>query len=311
MKIILVAPKSITKHKWAHTPFRFDYAYWNFYLPLLSLGHQVVFFDTSIYGDPELATLIEHEKPDLLFCIMTGNPAICPGEPWDIIKKETESGRTLTFNWFCDDAWRFEDFSKEVCWNFNAVATTDSPEDVEKYKEIGYNNSIYAPWHANSDVYSGIHSIKTSHMCFVGSSYGDREEVFEAVNKAGVSLFHYSKISFEDMIWNYSRAWIGLNLSKNNNDSTGKLILKARPFEITAVGSLLVTQNAVGLSDCYEIDKEVVTFDSTDELIHKCKYLIDNPQVVNTMAANGHKRFLAEHDSKVRLAKVLQKIRRV
>ena len=30
------------------------------------------------------------------------------------IEKETKSGRTITFNWFCDDSWRYETYSKNM-----------------------------------------------------------------------------------------------------------------------------------------------------------------------------------------------------
>ena len=55
MKIILIAPKSISKN-------RFDFAFWNFYMPLISLGHQVLFFDTSFRGNEELKKEIEELK---------------------------------------------------------------------------------------------------------------------------------------------------------------------------------------------------------------------------------------------------------
>jgi spore maturation protein CgeB len=311
MKIVLVAPKSTTGHKYSDTEFRFDYAYWNFYLPLLSLGHQVLFFDTSIWGDQQLSLVVEREKPDMLFCIMTGDPGACPQEPWETIKTETESGRTFTFNWFCDDAWRFDNFSKDVCKYFNAVVTTDNPDDVLKYKKIGYYNCIFAHWHANGDVYSGVHSAKASLISFVGNSHGDRKTTFDTLESAGVKVDHHTGVSFEDMIWNYSRALMGLSLSKNSNDEGGKLILKARPFEITAVGSLLVAQNAVGLSDCFELNKEAISFETTEELIEKCKFLSTKPKIIHNIATAGHRRFLKDHDSRVRLATVLKKIRSV
>lgn len=309
MKIILVAPKSITGHKQSMSPFRFDYAYWNFYLPMQSLGHQVHFCDTSIAGDKELSDLIEKIKPDLIFGIMTGDVNYCPQEPWETIQRETESGRTFTFNWFCDDAWRFDNFSSKKCHFFNAVVTTDDPLDVNKYKEIGYDNALYATWHANSQAYSGLNSLKDSDVAFVGNLHGDRGAIFNLLKEKGIKINHFSNVSFEDMIWNYSRSLIGLNLSTNSNDKNGKLILKARPFEITAVGSLLLTQEAVGLEECFQVDKEIITFTSFSELLEKSKFLLDRPKLIKTIAARGHKRFKEEHDSCVRLGKLLNKLK--
>jgi spore maturation protein CgeB len=312
MKIILVAPKSISSHRASsNEAFRFDYAFWNFYLPLCSLGHEVTFFDTSKYGDTQLKEIIEIYKPDLLFCIMTGAPHFCPQEPWDAIKDETDSGRTKTFNWFCDDAWRFNDFSSKFCWYFNCVVTTDDILDVDKYKKIGYNNAIYATWHANADVYSGLNSIKDSDVAFVGNLTGNRKEVFDLLKNRNLNVNHFSKVSFEDMVWNYSKSKIGLNLSKNSNDKDGKLILKARPFEITGVGSMLLTQDAVGLSDCFKNETEIVVFNEIDELVSKCNFLTRNPKIAEKIARNGHKRFLKDHESRIRLSQLLEKIKRI
>ncbi len=311
MKIILVAPKSISRHRTTTAPFRFDYAYWNFYLPLMSLGHDVTFFDTSVWGNKELQELIEQKKPDMLFCIMTGNGGYCPQEPWDTIKAETDSGRTLTFNWFCDDAWRFDSFSKIACQYFNAVVTTDNPEDIHKYKKIGYDNCIFAYWHANVDVYGGVYSPKMVDISFIGTPYGERRDTFLTLKDAGLKAEFHTGISFEDMIWRYSQASMGLSMSKNSNDDSGKLILKARPFEIAAIGSLLVVQNAVGLQECFEADKEMIMFETVPELVEKCKFLSTHPKIMSKLANAGHQRFLKQHDSKIRLSKVIQQVKEI
>ena len=89
MKIFIVAPKTITKHRASESSFRYDLAFWNFFLPLQALGQETYFFDTSVLGDNELKSEIEKRKPDLLFCIMTGDTNYCPKEPWDTIIEET------------------------------------------------------------------------------------------------------------------------------------------------------------------------------------------------------------------------------
>ena len=268
MKIILVAPKSISAHKHSpEEPFRFDYAFWNFYMPLCSLGHDVTFFDSSKHGDEQLKKVIEIQKPDLLFCIMTGAPHFCPKEPWDTIKKETDSGRTKTFNWFCDDAWRFDDFSSKYCWYFNCAVTTDDILDVDKYKKIGYDNAIYATWHANADVYSGLSSAKDSDVAFVGNLTGDRKEIFDLLKNRNLDVNHFSKVSFEDMVWNYSK--------------------------------------------CHKNESEIIVFNEIDELVSKCNFLTRNPRIAEKIAINGHKRFLKDHESRVRLSQLLEKIKRI
>ena len=110
------------------------------------------------------------------------------------------------------------------------------------------------------------------------------------------------------MIHMYSSSHIGLNLSKNGNDPEMKLQLKGRMFEVAAVGSLLLTEDAEGLDECFENDKEIIVFHSIEELIAKATYLIEHPSTTEKIAFNGHQRFLKEHDSKIRLKNVLDAI---
>ena len=55
-------------------------------------------------------------------------------------------------------------------------------------------------------------------------------------------------------------------------------------------------------------DKEIITFKTIDEFNKKAKFLLENPRISEKLAENGYKRFMAEHDSKVRLEKVLGEI---
>ena len=58
----------------------------------------------------------------------------------------------------------------------------------------------------------------------------------------------------------------------------------------------------------FEIDKEIIIFKTIDELSQKAKILLDNPKYVQQLATAGHKRFMAEHDSKIRLAALIEQI---
>ena len=304
MKIIIVAPKSTSKG----SPFRYDYAVWNFYLPLMSLGHQVVFFDSSKYGDKELQFMISKEKPDLLFCIMTGDINYCPKEPWDTIKSETIKGNIKTFNWFCDDSWRFENFSKHVCGFFHCAST---PEiyGPELYKKNGYNNIIQATWHANSELYSGLNITKKQQVAFVGAEHGERSIFLNLLRSSHIKVNKPNFAGFEDLIEAYSNSLIGINFSKNSvNQGTQ---MKARPFEITACGSMLITEYTEGIEEFFKIDKEIICFKTSSEMLEKVKYLINKPSLAANIAKSGHNRFLKDHQSKIRLQKLIQEIKKI
>ena len=303
MKIFLVAPKSISRHRHTDSVMRYDYAVWNFWVPLMSLGHDVTFIDTSQFGEEHLKKEIEAKKPDLLFCIMTGDPSVCPQEPWNTIREETQKGRLTTFNWFCDDTWRFDDFSSKVCHDFH-VCSTPERHMVGEFNRVGYNNIFCANWHANADLYSGINMDRQMLYTFCGGAHADRARFLEALRDNNVPVNHPRGIGFEDMVWNYSRSYGGLNFTKNK----GKTQMKARIFEATACGTMLLTEHADGIEEYYQPNREIITFESRAELVSKAKFLLENPNVGQKIAIAGYKRFLKDHQSRVRLAKALDNI---
>jgi spore maturation protein CgeB len=282
-----------------------DAGFWYTYVPLQKLGHEVYWYDTVDPEEKDYNKIIENFKPDLIFCCMTGDRAITPHEPWGSIKKETDSGRTKTFNWFCDDTWRFDGFSSKVCRMFN-VCSTPEPSYLESYKNIGYDNIILGPWYANSFYYPNIDfAHKDIDISFIGFPTQDRKAFFDA---CGLPIHNAYGITHEEMFETHSRSKMGLNLSTNDNDPQKKTQMKQRLFEVPAGGGLLITQYHPGIEEFFEIDKEIITFKSIDELQKKTNFLLQNSKILEKMARAGHKRFIAEHNAEIRLKKVLREI---
>tara|TARA_R110002072_G_scaffold32307_4_gene98798 strand:+ start:3618 stop:4574 length:957 start_codon:yes stop_codon:yes gene_type:complete len=308
-RIIFVAPKSITRHRSdPERSFRYDMSMWNFFLPLQGLGHEVAWFDTATYGNEELDQLIQRFQPELLFCITTGDRSLCPEEPWDVIygAKNTPAANIKTFNWFCDDVWRFDEFSS-IATRFFDVCSTPERKFVNIYKEkLGYENVIYATWHANPDMYSGVRTWKDKDAAFVGASYGDRKMHIDMLEKAGIKVENPKNASFEDLVHTYARSRIGLNFSKNSN--TGTTQMKARVFEIPAAGSVLLTEHHDELEDLFDIGKEIMTFESPEEMVDKAKFLLSHPNQMAKMAEAGFKAAITRHSSYIRLAGLLEEI---
>jgi len=295
MKILLVVNK--TYHG------REDGGHWNLYTPLLNLGHDVEWYDT-VAPDFDFQEKVESWRPDLIFCCMTGDPNIAPHEPWEEIRMETETGRTRTFNWFCDDTWRFDSFSKTACRNFN-VCSTPEPNYLDKYRSIGYNNIILGCWHVNGGLYFP-EMRKDKDVSFIGNMTPSRTAFFSALDIEGIDIV--GGVSMENLFAEHSRTKIGINLSKNDNDPAGGTQMKQRPFEIAAGGAMVLTEHHDALSNFFEIDREIVTFKTAHECKAKLTWLIQHPSSAAEIAKNGHERFMREHESHVRLKSVLKEI---
>jgi spore maturation protein CgeB len=279
--------------------------YWYLYLPLKALGHEVYWYDTVNPEDKDYNKIIENFRPDLIYCCFTGDKLIAPYEPWREVQKETKSGRTKTFNWFCDDTWRFDNFSSKACHYFN-VCSTPEPDYIKKYKAIGYDNIILGAWHVNSDFYPRMDfKDKDIDISFIGNLTPSRKSFFDI---SGIPIKNIFGVSNEELFSAHARSKIGINLSINDNDPQRKTQMKQRMFEIPAGAGMLFTEHHDAIQTFYEIDKEIITFKTIDEFNKKAKFLLKNPKIVEKLAENGYKRFMAEHDSKARIRKVMEEI---
>jgi spore maturation protein CgeB len=94
-------------------------------------------------------------------------------------------------------------------------------------------------------------------------------------------------------------------ISLNFSNSKGNNQIKARTFEVPGAGGFLLTENAQGLDQFYLPGKEIVTYDSLDDLVQKAKYFLSHPCERDAIALAGFKRTLNEHTYEARLKDML------
>jgi hypothetical protein len=68
-----------------------------------------------------------------------------------------------------------------------------------------------------------------------------------------------------------------------------------RLFEVTGMGSCLMTDWMINLPEMFEEDVEIVTYRNADECVEKVNYLLDHPQELASIAAAGQRRTLRDH----------------
>lgn len=297
-KILFIAPKYSSQ-----SPLRLDLGYWNFYIPMMELGHEVRFFDIGYGGNSELRDEINKFQPDLLFMVAVGNTNVIPDEPFEVVEEETKKGSRITFNWFCDDSWRFENFSSKICEKFHYCSTPER-SFIKKYEGIGYKNILYKTWHANPNFFNNS-TFKSTFICHVGGMRPDRYSSIKALVDNGIEvLCTQQQVSFEDMISIYNQSRIGLNFSRNSvNNGTQ---MKARMFEIPMSGAMLLTENTTDLVHNFDCTNEISTFESVEELIDNVNYFRSKPALVGKIANAGFERALKDHTSHKRLDSLLQ-----
>jgi hypothetical protein len=87
--------------------------------------------------------------------------------------------------------------------------------------------------------------------------------------------------------------------------------LSNRAFEVTGKGGFLIHPMVKGIEDCFEIDKEIVTYDygNFDELKYKIDYFVAHAVERETIRKAGHERTLKDHTFTNRLQFMLDTIK--
>jgi spore maturation protein CgeB len=310
MRILYVA----MKYDYGRPEQGFSFEHTNFYGSLNRMGHQVEYFDfmsilQELGRERMNALLLERAaefQPDLMFsCLFE--------EEFDFatIRKISDAGNTVTFNWFTDDHWRFEKFSQRWAPAFNFVATT-AASALQKYTAIGYKTVLKTQWACNHFEYRPMDLPLDIDVSFVGLAHGIRPKLVETLRKAGIKITTRGKgwpegrIDQDEMIRLFNRSRINLNFSNaSKKPSLLKRLLrgsraqvqqiKGRNFEIPGCGGFLLTDAAENLEQYYSPNREIVIYENTRDLVEKIQWYLAHEPERAAIARAGCERTVLEH----------------
>lgn len=197
-----------------------SFEHYNFYETLRHMGHDLVYFDfMTLLGklgrdemNKRLVDVARAEKPDLMFTFLFTDEFKS-----DVVRLISMTD-TTTLNWFADDHWRFEIYSRQWAPNFNWVVTT-AADAIPKYLAAGYPNAIKSQWACNHFVYRKLDVPLRYDVTFVGQLYGERPEVIRQLRHAGVDVrvwghrWETGRLSQDEMIRVFNESRINLNLA--------------------------------------------------------------------------------------------------
>jgi len=217
MRILYVA----MKYDYGKPEQGYSFEHYNFYHSLLHMGHDILYFDFMSlkqehgreWMNRRLREITATEKPDLLFCALFFQEL-----DKSTIRDISENSATVTLNWFCDDHWRFDSYSRYWAPCFNWVVTT-AASALPKYASTGYQNVIKSQWACNHFLYCKVDLPLRYDVTFVGQPHGNRREVVLALRDAGIDVHTWGRgwesgrISQDEMIRLFNQSRINLNLS--------------------------------------------------------------------------------------------------
>jgi len=228
--------------------------------------------------------------------------------------------------WDCDSSWRFQHWIYPRKDRVSHFVTTHSAT-VEWYERHGMN-VIRSQW-AGSPNYRSEGTENQYDVTFVGQKHGQyashegmkyvRAEIVDAILAAGINLdlfgnywdgyenWHGYIKDFRKMIGVFDASKICLNLSNPWHVGTMPQI-KGRHFEIPQIGKLQICTPADDLQSYFEYGKEIVVAGSTEDLVEKIKYYLENDDAREEIARAGHDRMLREHQWRHRFENIFKEV---
>lgn len=228
MKILYVAPK----FDYGIRERGFSFEHYNFFDTLFNMGNEIVYFDyidiLKKIGQTRMNNLLletfEKEKPELMFVFLFEYEL----DP-KIISRISNSGKVITINWFADDHWRFDNYSRYWAPYFNWVVTTDF-EAVPKYHSLGIQKVILSQWACNHFLYKNLRLEASYDVSFMGQAYGNRREIIKSVETAGIPVlvrgqgWKSGRTTQDQMIEIINRSRINLNIANASVKYTSGLV---------------------------------------------------------------------------------------
>lgn len=297
------------------------------------LGHNVVPFYYDEYLGSNLKKLqvdlikkADETKPDLIFFILFQ-------DQFEISTLEKLKEKYITYNWFGDDSWRFNDFTSKYATSFTYCSTTDK-YSFHKYKDLGQSNIIMSQWAVINTPAPSIDKLDYEFdVSFVGGFNYARGWFVKMLEKNGIKVHTFGNgwsngmVSLEKMNEIFLKSKINLNLSnskcydiryvlshpihlahtlKTKKDATQ---MKARHFEICYNGGFQLADFAAGLDDYLEIGKDVVCYKDVDEAINLIRYYLFQDEEREKIKQSGYNKSVAFHTYEHRLKEVISSIK--
>lgn len=116
-------------------------------------------------------------------------------------------------------------------------------------------------------------------------------------------LWITKKLPIQDLIPLYHRAKIGINMPLTFGVGNQRL------FHLPANGVMQVCDNAGGLNQVFELDKEVIGYDTTNEAIELIRYYLEHDKERKEIAVAGFNRTMKDYQRVITFTRAIEKIK--
>lgn len=239
--------------------------------------------------------------------------------------------------WFADDPYFTEDTSI-ICHYYDHVFTHELG-CVEFYRSLGAASVHYLPLCVNPNMFYPRRTSRHYHydVVFVGNAFRNRTELFDKLSsflqdkKVLIAGGFWERLSnFEQLspfirdgfmppeetanyysgaklVINIHRPWEG-GMDNRNSYQLPSLSINPRTYEISACGTMQLTDIREDLGRHYRAGRDLETFGSAEELQHKIDYYLEHEDERREYALRGLKTTIRKHTFTARLPQLLNVI---
>lgn len=193
------------------------------------------------------------------------------------------------------------------------LAANTTEKDLIPVNEFGKKQQVFFHPHAGEpDAYPQYNIVKKWDVVFIGHMQEQinhngftRIDALDRLFKEFPNFYYGSRTPvdpkanmFEDAAKKFCQSKIVFNVSIKDD-------VNMRVFETLSTGSFLLTNKIPTLSDLFVDGKDLVTYDTLDEMVEKAKYYLEHDEEREAIAKSGHEKFMANHTYMARVKKVL------
>jgi spore maturation protein CgeB len=305
--------------------FHVRYAY-DIYTSLRHDFHCVV---RQVHPQNLLHETIREYRPDLMLVVHGSRT------PVQLIRYAKTLGVT-TVLWLVEDPYEIDYHRGSMVNAFDFVFTNER----QAVYEYSHPRVTYLSWCCNPRVHKKMNVPNSYHsdLCFVGMGFPNRVQVLNSIASTlkdlNVKLIgewnRWEKLhpdlrgfilpvvnDFKEVLKYYNGAKINLNIHRDpfNPPSGNSMGVAAtspndRAFAIAGCGGFqLVDRFRPDLWDCFEDEKEIVSFSDPDDLARKIEFYLADPELRDQIGNNAQNRAYLDHTYKHRLGEIFQQIR--
>jgi spore maturation protein CgeB len=258
------------------------------------------------------------ENPELVL-ILKGE-IILP----DTIRLLKALGVKCVAYWWFDDPFDYTSIHRNLTDAFreaDAFFCFDQ-EYIPRVQDLGVLNVFLLPNASNVQMIEGRtnNDQKEFDLCFVGSCNNERaRQLMELSDYSilvggpywGDNLQEVKNFQVMDKVISpdefgacYRRAQIGINFHSSNCKSA----LNSRTFDISANGVFQLVPKLSAAKECFEIDEELVLYESIEELIEKIDYFLHEKVLREQIGYRAHLRTVSEHTYEHRMVSMIESL---